>query len=200
LGLGAARIERHASREVLEPLEEVEGSLAGWLEELASEAAARVAAEGVPSGAVTVERRVVAMRWIGQESAVELPWSGAGLREGFAHRYRELFGYVPWSRRPEVVALRVAAAGPPGLLPAPEAPAGTTLEVAERRRAWFAGWREVPVLERAALPAGGSLRGPALVVEPSTACVVGPGWSLAVEGTGALLLRRAGSTRRSATR
>jgi N-methylhydantoinase A/oxoprolinase/acetone carboxylase beta subunit len=129
-----------------------------------------------------------------------LPWDGADLRDRFAHRYRELFGYVPWSRRPEVVALRAAAAGPAGRLPAPEAPAGTTLQVAERRRAWFEGWRDVPVLERAALPAGCRVRGPALVVEPSTACVVAPGWSLALEGTGALLLRHGDGARRGAAR
>jgi N-methylhydantoinase A/oxoprolinase/acetone carboxylase beta subunit len=51
--------------------------------------------------------------------------------------------------------------------------------------------REVPVHERAALPSGTGLRGPALIVEDQTTTVVGDGWVAAVNALGHLVLDRA---------
>ena len=193
LGLGAARIERVVSRQVLEPLDAVAGDLDAWLGEIAVEACARVEREGVPPGDVTVERRTVELRWLGQESAVEIRWpeEGEDLLEAFGRRYRELFGYLPWGRRAEVVALRVAAAGPGGEPPAPgRADVHAPAAVPATRLAWFGGWRQVPVFERERIPAGSRVEGPALVVEPHTVCVVAQGWGAEVDGSGALVLRR----------
>jgi 5-oxoprolinase (ATP-hydrolysing) len=246
LGLGAARLERVVSRQVLLPLAAAGERLASWLEELMGEARAAVEAQGVPPAAVEVARAVAELRWSGQESVVEVPLvveslgagggrgrarrahhrapaaadlggGGAGLAAAFAARYRELYGYLPAARQPELVALRVAAAGP-GALPARRlgTPAGlgagaSRAAAAEagsggrrgvgmvRRRAWFGRWRRVPVRERDTLAAGAMLRGPALVVEAHTTCVVTAGWEASVDRSGALLLRRR-SPRRAAAR
>ncbi|HEV8630874.1 MAG TPA: hydantoinase/oxoprolinase family protein, partial [Thermoanaerobaculia bacterium] len=114
LGLGVARIERVASRQVLQPLAAAAPLLAGWLGELAAAASAEVAAQGAAAGEVVVERRLLELRYAGQESTVEVPWAdGDDVAAAFAARYRELFGYVPAARPVEVVTLRVAAAAQP---------------------------------------------------------------------------------------
>ncbi len=94
LGLGAAVVERFAQRQVLAPLAEVAGRLDGWCEELGREAAAAVAAEGVPLAAIEVRRRIVALRFAGQESTLTVDYHGAaGLAAAFAAAYREVYGY-----------------------------------------------------------------------------------------------------------
>jgi 5-oxoprolinase (ATP-hydrolysing) len=193
LGLGAARLERVVSRQVLAPLPAVAGELEGWMAALAEAAVAALAQQGVPSGAAEVVRRLVELRWAGQDHAVELPWeSGSDLRGRFGARYRELFGYLPAERGVEVVALRVAAAAPAGLPPIVRAPRRPFAGAGKRsRRAWFpGGWQEAVVVDRESLLPGEAVVGPALVLERHTTCVVEPGWRAVVDAAGGLLIDR----------
>jgi len=203
LGLGAAVVERFAQRQVLSPLAAVAGQLDGWCAELGREAAAAVAAEGVPPAEVEVRRRIVALRFAGQESTLPVDYRGAAaLAPAFAAAYREVYGYEPEGRAIEVESLRVVASssgaewsagGSPAAVEAPgvEAPDGRGLPEASRQRAFVGGrWREVPAYERAALAAGAVFSGPALVLEAHTATVVEEGWTCRRDEAAALVLRR----------
>ena len=66
---------------------------------------------------------------------------------------------------------------------------------AERRvRAWFDGWREVPLRRADRARAGASrVAGPALIVEPNSTTVVEPGWSAERLDDGTLRLCASGS-------
>jgi 5-oxoprolinase (ATP-hydrolysing) len=110
LGLEAAVVERFAQRQVLAPLEEVAERLDAWCAELGREAAAAVAAEGVPAAEVEVRRRIVALRFAGQESTLAVDYAGAAaLAPAFAAAYRDVYGYEPEGRAIEVESLRVVA-------------------------------------------------------------------------------------------
>ncbi|MBV8200771.1 MAG: hypothetical protein JOZ15_09120 [Acidobacteria bacterium] len=110
LGLEAAVVERFAQRQVLAPLGEVEARLDAWCEELGREAAAAVAAEGVPPDEIEVRRRIAALRFAGQESTLPVDYRGAAsLAPAFAAAYREIYGYEPEGRAIEVESLRVVA-------------------------------------------------------------------------------------------
>jgi len=110
LGLGHAVIERFAQREVLRPLPECAGYLEGWLAQLAVDAARALADEGVERLDIDPPRRIIALRYAGQDATIELePQPGVNLGEAFEHRYVELFGYRPGSRAIEVVSLRSVA-------------------------------------------------------------------------------------------
>ena len=62
-----------------------------------------------------------------------------------------------------------------------------------RRNVWCGdGWRNVPVHDRALLPAGTRFTGPALIVEANATTIVEPGWRAEVHATGTLLLTRIG--------
>jgi 5-oxoprolinase (ATP-hydrolysing) len=199
-GLGAARVERVLSRQVLAPLATAADEVAAALSELGAAAVAEVAAQVGGEVEVEVTRRTAELRWLGQDHAIEVPWrEGAGIdgvREAFSARYRATFGYLPAGRDIEVVALRVAAASVEEL-PAlaatapgtPSDPSGAEEAEAPRRRAWFGGWLEAPVVERAALAPGRVVAGPALVAEPHTTCVVPPGWRVEADVAGGLRLR-----------
>jgi 5-oxoprolinase (ATP-hydrolysing) len=194
LGLGAAVIERFAQRQVLEPLDHVRGDwLAAWLDELGHEAAAAVESEGVAPGEIAIRRRLLNLRFAGQESsiAVEHPGDG-GIETAFDAAYREIYGYAPEGRAIELESIRVVASSRASvdeeLVSSPEprmaAPAGL-------RRCWTGGaWREVPFFDRAELAPGAVFPGPSLVFESHSATRVGEGWQGRVDGAGNLVLER----------
>jgi 5-oxoprolinase (ATP-hydrolysing) len=198
LGLGAAVIERFAQRQVLAPLAAVEGErLAGWLAELGEEATAAVAMEGVAPEGIAVRRRLLNLRFAGQEAALAIEYGeNAGIEPAFAAAYREIYGYAPEGLAIEVESIRVVAssrdsgmadeADTPALLPA-SPPAAST----GHRRCWTGGgWRDVPVFDRARLAPGATFAGPSLVFEAHSATVVGRGWSGRVDAAGNLVLER----------
>jgi len=206
LGLGAAVVERFAQRQVLMPLAAAAPHLDGWCEELGREAAAAVAAEGVAESEVEVRRRIVAMRFAGQESTLAVEYLGAAALAGaFAAAYRDVYGYEPEGRAIEVESLRVVAssgrvaASADGeetdvLLVAGGAGPPAAVGRTATQRAFIAGaWRGVPAYERSSLVAGAAFAGPALVVEDHTATVVEADWTCRLDEAGALVLRRRSS-------
>jgi 5-oxoprolinase (ATP-hydrolysing) len=217
LGLGHAVVERFAQRQVLRPLAALGGGgLAALLGELAEEAAAAVAAEGEAGGqagegggpagggglgaGLEVRRRILHLRFVGQESTLAVEPGGGGaeelseaaVRAAFAEAYRARYGYLPEDRELEVESARVAVSARRDVeAGAGEAPPSRQAPLAGRRRARLGGeWREVAVYERAALPPGGRFAGPAVVYEAHGATVVEPGWRGEVDGVGTLVLRR----------
>ncbi|HEX4961940.1 MAG TPA: hydantoinase/oxoprolinase family protein [Thermoanaerobaculia bacterium] len=192
LGLGAAVVERFAQRQVLEPLEKVRDLLAGWLAELGREAAAAVATEGIAAEEITVRRRLLNLRFAGQETSLAVEYAGEGSVEpAFDAAYREIYGYAPEGRAIELESVRaVASSRPSGEVaapilaaePHPARPAGS------RRCFTGGGWREVPFFDRSALLPGAAFAGPCLVFENHSATFVGETWAGRVDGAGNLVL------------
>jgi 5-oxoprolinase (ATP-hydrolysing) len=199
-GLGIAAVERFAVAQVLRPFDEIERELSERLDRLAREALAEIAGEGFSGGGeIGVRRRIVQMRFAGQETALAIEPSGSGaelgaeLRKRFLAAYRDLYGYAPEGRTLEVEALRVvvAAGGSDPPQPAVKPIRSAEARPVESRRARFAGaWREVEVFERSALLPGDRFVGPCLVVETLSATVVEPGWTGEKDGAEALVLER----------
>jgi 5-oxoprolinase (ATP-hydrolysing) len=192
-GLASAVVERFAERQVLRPLAEAGPDLPRLLGALGEEASRAVEAEGVPPGAVRVRRRILEMRFLGQDAtlAVDLP-EGADAAAAFLDRYGAVFGDRPEGRGIEVVAARVVASALPEPAPSPPAPPpGPMPEPSGRGRVRFRGRElETPRWDRERLPSGGRIEGPALVLEEYGATVVPGGWGLEVHPGGALVLRR----------
>jgi 5-oxoprolinase (ATP-hydrolysing) len=87
----------------------------------------------------------------------------------------------------------VASSIAPALGEVAASPTAFDVPVAARRRACLGGtWRELPAFERDRLAPGARLDGPALIFERHGATVVEPGWKVQVDGSGALVLTRAG--------
>ncbi len=191
-GLGTARIERFAERQVLRPLEEVARQVPRWLGELETEAVGRLERDGVPPATVEIRRRPVELRLAGQDSSLLVEADASRpLAAGFAEAYQDRYGYSPPSRPLELVSLRVVAASARTAEAAPAEERPGPAPVAGERRSWFGGaWRRVPIFERSSLAPGHAFAGPALVLEEHCTTVVEPGWRGRVDGAGALLLRQ----------
>ncbi|MBX3702926.1 MAG: hydantoinase B/oxoprolinase family protein [Steroidobacteraceae bacterium] len=146
-------------------------------------------AQGVPAAAVSLSR-VIELRAPGTESAIGVPYGPVPeVLRAWTAAFRRRFGFEPPAAGPVAATLASEAvvAGDPGEMAAAAPAQGA---VPRRARAWFDGWREVPLLERAALEPGREIAGPALVVEPNSVTVVEPGWQAGRDGVGMLVLRR----------
>jgi len=195
LGLGAAVVERFAHRQVLEPLARVRERLAGWLSDLGKEASAAVETEGIAPEEIEVRRRLLNLRFAGQEAFLAVEYTGdEAIEPAFDAAYREIYGYSPEGRAIELESVRVVASSRPageaaGPARAPEAHEAVPAIPAGTRRCWTGtGWREVPVFDRSALVPGVTFAGPCLVFENHSATFVGEAWGGRVDGAGHLVL------------
>ena len=192
LGLGHAVVERFAQREILHPLDEVSDHLDGWLQELALEAAAALAEEGV-GDAIDEPRRIVELRYVGQDATLEIePVAGEGLDRQFEEAYYRLFSYRPPERGVEVVSLRVVVRSRrTEVVPVAEGSEvkSQAIEPVRFQRCFVGGaWRKVPCFEAAEMAAGADVVGPALIQQEHSALVVRPGWRAQSLGDGGVRL------------
>ncbi len=194
-GLGAAVVERFAQRQVLEPLAEVASELPQWLRELGEAARTEVVAEGILADDIEIRRRMVNLRFRGQESCLTIEADdGVSLPAAFADAYEGVYGHRPTKERLiEVESVRVVASSrvpTPASTTIQQAPEGVS-KASGQRRVWTGSlWCEVPTYERDELGTGATVDGPALIFEEHSAAWVAEGWRLQVDVRGALVLRR----------
>ena len=196
LGMLLSDFRKEYSRTVMRRVDAELPSLASVFEALEQQAVADLSAEGIPEAQRRLERRLDA-RYLGQ--SYELPISGDDLSsETVASRLHEAhgrrFGYSSPGAPVEVVNVRVVAVGgtekpslpyvEPSVQDAPPA-----LEV--RPVFWRGGDVGAAVYDRTALPAGVSLRGPAILLQADTTVWMPPGWIGRVDGWYNVLLSRA---------
>jgi N-methylhydantoinase A len=137
-------------------------------------------------------QRVALMRYAGQGFELAIPCPGlAGLESAFAEAHRALYGFDLPRIPIEIVTLRLEAAGrmpAPAPMPPPAIGSVAAATIGRQRIALPDGAAEAPILERAKLPAGASLRGPAIIVQLDATTLVAPGWTARVDPSGALIL------------
>jgi 5-oxoprolinase (ATP-hydrolysing) len=198
-GLGGARIERIAGRQILRPFDPDLEWLRAEVTALEREAAGAVAVEGIDPRDIQIRRRIANLRLAGQETTLELELDEeTSIRAAFRRRYREIYGHEPEARPLEVESLRVIASGPdmaaayrPSLRPRQEddEPEGRKRHVLVRTRVWVGGgWRSAPCLDRSGLHVDQRLQGPCLVHDDHTSILVEEGWIGSVHRSGAIIL------------
>jgi len=192
-GVQVAAVERFAVRQVLRPLAAVVAELDAMLDALATEALDAVAREGYDRSAIEIRRRMIDLRYSGQESSVTVELEPSiAVTETFERRYRALYGYLPTDRDVEVVAARVIASTvdvdtEPAARVAPPARPVTADRivsiVVDGRR------QTVAIHERRDLVPGDTIDGPALIVETHATTVLEAGWRALTAASGDLVLR-----------
>jgi 5-oxoprolinase (ATP-hydrolysing) len=172
--------------------------LTAALEELEAAAAAELESQGFTAAEIGVERRAH-VKYQGTDVALAVPWGEAGaMAAAFTALHRSRYGFLTPGRPLVIDALAVEAVGPgadagPAVGDFQPAQAASHVVPAPRERVpvYTSGaWRETPVYERAELPRGARLAGPAIVCEPTSTTVLEPGWQAEVLAAGELLLRR----------
>jgi 5-oxoprolinase (ATP-hydrolysing) len=122
---------------------------------------------------------------------LSVPLGGlAEVRERFHAEHLKRFGFAAHSLEVVIEALRAEARlasldAARLIMPSPRSHAS----LPRSARAWFDGWREVPLVSMGELR--GTLAGPALIVEPHSTVVLESGWRASLLAGGELLLESA---------
>jgi N-methylhydantoinase A len=136
--------------------------------------------------------RSLDLRYVGQNYELEIgfvPGGPGALRAAFEKRHRQLYGYAT-GENVECVNLRVTAraAEEPPPLPAP--PSGTSAPATGSHRAYFPETGAVEMLryDRASLPPGHLVAGPAMVEDEWSTTIVYPGMRCVADRLGNLVI------------
>ena len=192
IGLADRRVMRERTLG-LELGEQHSAQLETAIARLAAEAEAALRAQGV-AGPVAQEA-TVHLRYAGTDTTIAVRHAALpAMRAEFAGRHAERFGFV--ADAPLVAetigceAVLAGIGGDPPKWPLPPRSAGPAATVS----CFLAGQtREVPLYQRDSLAAGFTVTGPVIVVDANATTVVEPGWRLAVDGIGNLILTRDGA-------
>ena len=151
----------------------------------------------LPADGAAHSRRVIDLRYSGQDYALEIdiagscaePGAAARWRRDFEAAYERLYGRIDDDNPIEVANVRVHAslASVPPRIPKPSA--GVDADPKAERRIYVfdtGGFEPAPVYERSALRTGQVIDGPAVVEERESTLVLGPGDRLEVDAVGCL--------------
>lgn len=195
LGLLAAPVAFERSRAVRRILKAVDlVAVKAGFRALEAEAGALM-----PDGAAPIVRRSVDLRYSGQDYPLEIevegPCHAPSTKDDWEARFEALYqshyGKVDDDNPVELASIRVHVSQPPPALTIARPPA--TADAAPK--AWRdvhvptgSGMEQAPVYERAALRVGQEIVGPAVIEEPESTTVIGPGDRLRVDPLGCLVV------------
>lgn len=166
---------------------------------LEKEAAGVITETGLDAASAEITR-LADMRYVGQgfELVVPLPpgpydaSSATALLAAFEEAYKRSFSRLPPDVTAELINIRVSArAKVPGPGLSFHAGAAAAAEPKATRKVYFpeeGDYMDTPVYDRAALPAGEGLSGPAIVEESESTLVVGPNATIRVDEGGNIIV------------
>ncbi len=199
-GLLYADVEHHRSRSFRRPLREAGLVLEGAWEGMAEDASAMLAAEGFAAEHRRIER-LAALRYQGQAFELTIPVPAgpldeaavAVLGEAFGQEHERTYGHRAGPDEPiEIITLRIIARGLPDAPAVPERITVADPDNVDRpapRQAYFgprSDWCETPVILRQDLDA--ARRGPCIIEEYGSTCVVPPGFTASMDDFGNVVL------------
>ncbi|MDC0325616.1 hydantoinase/oxoprolinase family protein, partial [bacterium] len=164
-GLRHARMERFAEREVLQTWDALKSRFGELMRATEQQSLSALVAEGFELDDIGLDRRIVQVRILGQETSESIDWlPGDDLPELFRIRYQKVYGYFPEDKPIEIVTLRVIAA----IKKIPkETEKFSQKEKAQTSRSLPSfvqnQWQTIPVFKRLDLQPGDVIDGPALV-------------------------------------
>ncbi|HEX9654170.1 MAG TPA: hydantoinase/oxoprolinase family protein [bacterium] len=192
LGLGHAALERFVEKQVLRLLTECTAEVESWFATLSQQARRAVAEEGIADVEIEVRRRIIHLRFVGQDSSLAIEYdSRASLEKKFQSKYLEMYGHLPESRPIEVESLRVACSTKPVrfLEETKTAQAYDAVAVGSRKAYFDGDWQDTLIYDREKLLPGARMTGPALIFEPHSTTVIDVGWRGEMDRACALILR-----------
>jgi N-methylhydantoinase A len=200
-GLLAAAIQHHHARTLSSPAESVDlAAVNRCLAELDGRGRARMRSEGAPDVEVRVAYSAD-MRYVGQAYELEVPLDGPlapaampSVLAAFHQVHERVYGYARVQQPVEFVNFRAVHTYPlprPALRPSARATGGVDDARVGERRAWFGGaFVATAIYERARLPIGARVAGPAIIEQMDTTTVVPPGHAALVDPSGNLRIAR----------
>ncbi len=195
-GIQQARPERVITRQVLQTLADFEPHLTEAFKQMEQEAAAELYRENGTGIPFAPPRRLVFLRFLGQDHTLELTYQpDMELEVVFRVAYEQTFGHYPEDRTLEVESIRLILtlrkehAERPSKLPGNYEP--------EPNRFWTKPFGEIryPVFDWDTLSPGASFDGPAILVNGHATAFIPSNWRAAISWTGDALVKTVRSRR-----
>lgn len=195
MGLADQRVLKEKSAEVtLEPA--ALPGLAKELDALADESRNDMLKQGVAPEKITVIRKLH-VRYGGSDSALEVEFGDmAAIKTAFEAAHRQRFGFISPEKALIAASVAVEVVGqgeraPDAVEKIVDPRDQAAIQTLSKRKAYMAGaWRDTPVYDRAALRPGETIKGPAIVIEPTSTIVLEPGWQARLTERRDLVLKR----------
>lgn len=160
------------------------------LADLITDARAEITGQGIPDAQIALVT-TAHIRPDGAQQTLPVPFgSAAEMTTAFEDAHRQRFGFVPENPRLLIEMLTAEAIGSTG----ERVDLADTVATGAKPKTgsmWSNGaWREVPMLDRAALAKGDIVHGPAILTEPTGTNILEDGWQAECAAGGNLILRR----------
>ena len=192
-GMGLADVRALRERTIEAPLtDDLVPRLVRELDELAAVSEAEVAGQGIAADR-TETRRYVHLRYDGSDTSLEVPYAAVDeMAAAYERAYRARFGFLMPGKKVMAATISVETIGLTfDLESAPHVAANDTTGPQTTVEAYMGGQSVMaPVHHRDAVPAGGKIDGPALIIEATATTIVEPGWQAEMTDIGNLVLRR----------
>ena len=167
-----------------------QATLGPIVQSLSAEAEAELRAQGV-DGDISSEA-TVHIRYVGTDSSIEIAFGDVtAMQAAFEARHSSQFGFV--SDKALVVEMVRVEAIHASAFDADihfARSAGSNLPINDVSCFMAGAHHDAPLYDRSALAAGFSAYGPAIIIDPVSTTIVEPGWKVAVDGIGNLMLSR----------
>ena len=171
--------------------------VAAVLEQMATDAVAEVASQGVEAANIAAIK-TVHIRPADAQRSLEVPFDSPDVMQAaFLDAHKQRFGFLPQTDQLIIDMLVVEAAGKTGegvTLPDPVATEGRD---ARATLSTNGEWQDVPLVDRTTMAVGQTVKGPAILTEPTGTNILEDGWNATCEAGGNLMLRRAVPLHRS---
>ena len=193
-GIGLADVRVVRDRSVEAPLDrDLLDRLEDGFKELAADGIKAMRAQGVGSDRTEVVRRV-RVRYRGSDTSLEVvAGSLAGVVSRFEAAHMARFGFLSRETPLEAESIQVEVIGHSRAVPLGQPPQATEapprpLDIYDT---YVEGeWVATPFFDRASIPAGYPVTGPAVIIEPTSTVVVEPGWQATITTSGDLVMER----------
>jgi 5-oxoprolinase (ATP-hydrolysing) len=186
-GIGHARIERFAEKQILAHWDEVESSLANQFEEIENNATKLLEDEGFQANQIEIRQRMLFLRFKGQDSSLEIQYEKEeDAISKFHEQYKKLYGHQVKNRPIELEAIRTIASVKSNEKAQPTAQAESYIpEPSYRIRG-----EQIPVFVRDDLNPGAEITGPALFLDNYATTYLKKGWQLQLNSHGTAVLSK----------
>lgn len=193
-GIGNAEVERFAEKQILENLDSTLHRISDFFSEIEMEAVNKLKEEGFKPEEIKVRQRMVFLRFKGQNSSLEIPFSGTDkLIPEFNGQYKKIYGHTISGREIEVETLRVVAAV------AHETTSSNTVSSSRYTpEPSFYSENKAPGYHRKALKSGATFSGPAILTDNFSTTFIKSGWQLELQGNETGIINNTGHRQKTA--
>lgn len=201
-GLQQSKLQKITAKQVLKPLHSVKNGIQSIIDTLVSEAEKELCKQGVQKKNIKTVRKVLFLRFSGQNHSLEVDWTEAESVAGqFKKIYKNQYGHWIHDREIELETIRVVVREKTQFsIKKTLLKTSRGKQTAKPKTGHFCTFihqqKQIrcPVFKSRDLLPGTTLHGPVLLLEPFSTTVIEPGWKGSQLDNGSWLLTRSSRT------